>query len=74
MTVIEAVYRFPNGMVMVFDIEGKQIPRYQGKWSEMRELIEANSPDHVSIKHNKWDPLPHRERLFGRTETGRWQL
>lgn len=30
MKAIRSVYRFQNGMVMVFDAEGNQMPKYQG--------------------------------------------
>jgi hypothetical protein len=36
---IEHVYRFANGLVMVFDEDGEQIPEYQGRWTEKREEI-----------------------------------
>jgi len=32
--VIKTVIRFQDDMVMVFDKEGEQIPKYQGKYEE----------------------------------------
>jgi len=43
---IVAVYRFTNGMVMVFDENGKQVPEFQGRWEEKKEAIEAATPIH----------------------------
>ena len=36
---IASVNRFANGMVMVFDHGGHQMPKYQGTWKEKREAI-----------------------------------
>lgn len=39
------VYRFANGLVMVFGIDGQQMPRLQGRWSEKRdEIMRRASP------------------------------
>jgi hypothetical protein len=42
---IKSVYKFPNGMVAVFDENGKQIPEYQGKWKDLEEKINENAND-----------------------------
>lgn len=47
---IDAVYRFENGMCMVFDKDGKQMPEYQGKWSKMKYSIIEDLPKNASIK------------------------
>ncbi len=45
---IKTVMRFRNNMVMVFDKEGEQIPRYQGQYEEVKESILANAlPDTI---------------------------
>lgn len=36
---IDIVVRCQNGVVMVFDSKGNQIPEYQGQWSEMKTKI-----------------------------------
>lgn len=36
---IKTVIRFQNNMVMVFDKRGEQIPRYQGKYEEVKQSI-----------------------------------
>jgi hypothetical protein len=38
---IANVYAFGNGMCMVFDQHGHQMPDYQGRTEEMREKIRA---------------------------------
>jgi hypothetical protein len=39
---ITHVYTFPNGMCMVFDQHGKQMPDYQGRTEEMLPKIREN--------------------------------
>jgi hypothetical protein len=39
--VITNVYRFSNGMVMVFDQHGQQMPEFQGQFQEMIDKIRA---------------------------------
>lgn len=39
--IITNVYVFPNGMVMVFDQHGKQMPDYQGRSDEVIPRIRA---------------------------------
>lgn len=36
---IRKVYKWQNGMVMVFDQFGEQMPDYQGRYEEVREKI-----------------------------------
>ena len=36
---IKTVIRARNDMVMVFDADGEQIPRYQGRYEDVRERI-----------------------------------
>lgn len=51
---IDAVIRFPNGMVMVFDQHGEQMPDYQGVWTEMREKISRDKPPYVHPQHREF--------------------
>ena len=45
---IKTVMRFKNNMVMVFDKEGEQIPRYQGQYEEVKQSILADAlPDTI---------------------------
>lgn len=39
---ITNVYHFTNGMVMVFDQHGQQMPEFQGKYEEVIEKIREN--------------------------------
>jgi len=36
---IKTVIKSADGMVMVFDKRGEQIPKYQGRYEEVRESI-----------------------------------
>lgn len=38
---IKSVTVFQNGMAMVFDQSGQQMPEYQGLWSEVRDKVTA---------------------------------
>ena len=40
---IKTVIRTKNGMVMVFDERGEQMPEYQGRYDDVREMIVANA-------------------------------
>ncbi len=54
---IAGVIRWVNGMVMVFDEEGQQLPGYQGRWKDMREKILHDKPSHVTIEGpREWFP------------------
>jgi hypothetical protein len=41
---IQSVIRCPNDMVLVFDQSEEQIPKYQGRYQEVRELILKDAP------------------------------
>ena len=41
---IKSVIRCPNDMVLVLDQNGEQIPEYQGRYQEVRELILKDAP------------------------------
>ena len=49
---IKTVIRLQNGMVMVFDGKGEQVPEYQGQYDEVRESILRNAP--VGTLFNHW--------------------
>lgn len=40
---ITTVMRFKNGMVMVFDEKGEQMPEFQGRFEEVHERIEQTA-------------------------------
>lgn len=41
---IKTVIKSTDGMVMVFDKMGEQIPRYQGQYHEVKALILKDAP------------------------------
>ena len=41
---IRTVIRLKNDMVMVFDEDGEQLPKYQGSYAEVRESILKDAP------------------------------
>ncbi len=43
-TMIKTVIKSADGMVMVFDKMGEQIPQYQGHYKEVKELILRDAP------------------------------
>jgi hypothetical protein len=49
---IQNVYVYENGMVMVFDEKGHQMPAYQGRWEQMKAAIERDKPSHVIVRKN----------------------
>ena len=40
-TTIANVYHFGNGMVMVFDHNGQQVPEYQGRYEDVIDKLRA---------------------------------
>lgn len=49
---ITYVYRWANGMVMVCDQDGQQMPEYQGLFEYVREKIERDAPKDAQF--NGW--------------------
>ena len=41
---IKSVIRCPNGMVLVFDEDGEQVPEYQGYYTDVRASILRDTP------------------------------
>jgi hypothetical protein len=41
---IKSIIRCPDDMVLAFDEDDEQIPRYQGRYEEVRRLILENAP------------------------------
>jgi len=41
---IKTVIKCQNGMVMVFDKKGEQVPEYQGQYLEVKESILKDAP------------------------------
>ena len=62
---ISDVIKFQNGMVMVFDEQGEQIPEYQGRYEEVRDKIMADAPKSARFFRAVWmvsgDAIPREE-------------
>ncbi|MBI4186756.1 MAG: hypothetical protein HY530_04535 [Chloroflexi bacterium] len=48
---IKIVVKLGNGIVMVFDGRGEQIPEYQGWYSEVREKVLRDAPADAVFAH-----------------------
>ena len=51
---IKDVIKFQNGMVMVFDEKGEQLPQYQGRYEEVKDKILADAPESAKFSHGVW--------------------
>ena len=46
--IIKTVIRLRNDLVMVFDIDGEQVPEYQGQYEDVKErILRSSSPTMV---------------------------
>ena len=52
---IKTVIKCANGMVMVFDKRGRQIPKYQGQYEEVKESILKDAPSQAIFAHGFTD-------------------
>ncbi len=52
---IKSVYKWQDGMVMVFDKKGEQIPEYQGEYQEVKGKILKDAPPDAVFIHGFWD-------------------
>lgn len=52
---IKNVYKWQDGMVMVFDKKGEQIPKYQGQYEDVKESILKDAPPDTVFSHGFWD-------------------
>ena len=52
---IKTAIRFQNNMVMVFDKEGEQIPKYQGQYEGVKEKILKDAPPEAVFAHGYSD-------------------
>ena len=53
---IDTVYKWSNGMVMVFDAKGEQIPEYQGNYEDVKDAILRDAPSDALFYHAAWAP------------------
>jgi len=51
---IAVVFRFPNGMVAVCGDDGQQIPRYQGRFDDVRWAVERDRDDETKFEGVSW--------------------
>ena len=52
---IKTVFKWQNGMVMVFDRRGEQIPEYQGRYKKVKGDILRDAPQDAVFGHGFWD-------------------
>lgn len=57
---IKEVIKWQNGMVMVFNGVGQQVPVYQGRYEEVKEKILRDAPPQAKFFHGNW-PQPRVE-------------
>ena len=69
---INEVIRSQNGMVMVFDKKGEQMPEYQGKYDEVRVKILARAPKEAKFYHGTWNPLGGQNFIKGEVSRKEW--
>jgi len=48
---IKTIIRLRNDAVMVFDVEGEQVPEYQGQYEEVEERILGDAPSGAEFTH-----------------------
>lgn len=54
---IQLVYLFRNGMVMVMGTDGQQLEEFQGRWEEVLPRILAAAPANTTlILNSDWPP------------------
>lgn len=51
---IKKVIHWANGMVMVFDENGKQMPEYQGIYEEVKDKILKDSNENTEFAGGNW--------------------
>lgn len=57
------IYHWGNGMVMVFDQHGCQMPKYQGIYNEVRNLIIENAPRDAIMYSAIWKNSFDRKKV-----------
>jgi len=48
---IKSAIRCPDDMVLVFDEDEEQIPRYQGRYQEVKRLVLEDAPPEAVFGH-----------------------
>jgi len=49
--VIKSIIKTPNGMVLVFDGKGEQIPEYQGQYEKVKPHILKDAPPSAEFNY-----------------------
>ena len=49
--VIKSIIKTPNGMVLVFDDKGEQIPEYQGQYEKVKPRILKDAPPSAKFSY-----------------------
>lgn len=57
---IRGVFKFQNGMCAVTDMNGQQVPDFQGKWEESKEKLKGGN---IDTSHTEWFGVPFDERM-----------
>ncbi len=63
---IKTAFRFQGNTVVVFDDGGKQIPKYQGRYEEVRESILKDAPLDAVFSH--WFDYENKFKVVLREE------
>ena len=63
---IKTAFRFQGNMVVVYDDKGEQIPRYQGRYEEVRESILKDAPPDAVFSH--WVEHKNKFKVVSREE------
>ena len=50
---ITTVIKYSNGIVLVFDQNGEQMPDYQGRYSDVKDRILADAPESAEFRVSK---------------------
>jgi len=62
---INNVIKFSNGIVLCFNEKGEQMPKYQGRYKDVRAKILAHAPKSAEFFHGAWkissNAVPRKE-------------
>ena len=58
---IKIAIRLKNNMVMVFDRNGEEIPKYQGQYEDVKENVLKDAPPNAVFAHGFTDSGVLRE-------------
>jgi len=52
---IKNVIKFSNCIVMCFNEKGEQMPKYQGRYEQVKAKILAHAPESAEFFHGAWE-------------------